>query len=98
MKTQRNSLRKLRRLLKAKKSNIVWLSYHQCHIFQRFKGREWFVSIVSKFDAIKSTIVFKVTLSKLIDNYPKIKKLIPVIKKHLETITEICKENANKFK
>ena len=49
----------------------------------------------------KSTIVFKIALSKLIENYPKIKNSLLSLhyfKKHLKMIREICKDNANEFK
>ena len=54
-----------------------------------------------KFNASKSTIMFKIALSKLIDDYPKIKNSslsLHYFKKHLKIIREICKENASEFK
>ena len=57
--------------------------------------------MVLKFNVSKSTIVFKIALSKLIDNYPKIKNSalsILYIKKQLKAIREICKINASEFK
>ena len=61
-------------IIKNKKSDIVWLAYHQGKIFQKFRSKERFVNdMVSKFKVSKSTIVFKVSLSRLIDEYPKIK-------------------------
>ena len=54
-----------------------------------------------KFNASKSTIMFKIALSKLIDNYPKIKNSslsFHYFKKQLKIIREICKENASEFK
>ena len=61
-------------IIKNKKSDIVRLSYHQGKIFQKFRSKEGFVNdMVSKFKVSKSTIVFKVSLSRLIDEYPKIK-------------------------
>ena len=61
-------------IIKDKKSDIVWLAYCQGKIFQKFKEKEQFVSnMVLKFKVSKSTIVFKIGLSRLIDDYPKIK-------------------------
>ena len=57
--------------------------------------------MVFKFSVSKSTIVFKIALSKLIDNYPRIKSSslsLHYFKKHLKTIRVICKENASEFK
>ena len=57
--------------------------------------------MVSKFKVSKSTIVFKIALSRLIDEYPKIKDSslsLYYFKKHLKIIKEVYKENASKFK
>ena len=63
---------KFEEIIRNKKSHIVWLAYHQGEIFQKFRPKDRFVSdMVSKFKVIKSTIVFKIALSRLIDDYPK---------------------------
>ena len=49
-------------IIKLKKSDIIWLTHHQGQIFQKFKEKEQFVSMVSKFGASKTTIVFKIAL------------------------------------
>ena len=89
------------KIIKNNKSDIIWLAYYQDQIFQKFKEKQSFVSMVFKLNVSKSTIVFKITLSKLIDNYPKIKNpslSLHYFKKHLKMIREICKENASEFK
>ena len=101
MKMQWKSFKNLKISSRTKKSNIIWLAYYQGQIFQKFKEREYFVSTVLKLNVTKSTIIFKIAVSKLIDDYPKIKgSLLSLhyLKKHLKMITEICKENANEFK
>ena len=61
-------------IIKNKKSDIVWLACYQGKIFQKFRSKERSVNdMVSKFKVSKSTIVLKIVLSKLIDEYPKIK-------------------------
>ena len=89
-------------IIKNKKSDIVWLAYYQGKIFQKFRSKERFVNdVVTKFKVSKSTIVFKITLSKLIDKYPKIKNSslsLHYFKKHLKLIKEVCKESASVFK
>ena len=51
------------------------LAYYQGHIFQKFREKERFVSdMVLKFNMNKSTIVFKIALKKLIDDFPKMKE------------------------
>ena len=81
---------------------MVWLAYHQGKIFQELRSKERFVSdMVSKFKVRKSTIVFEIALSRLIDDYPKIKDSslsLHYFKKHLKLIKEVCKENASEFK
>ena len=64
-------------IIRIKKSHIVWLAYHQGKIFQKFRPKERFVNdMVSKFKASKSTIVFKIALSRLLDDYSKIKIVV----------------------
>ena len=61
-------------IIQNKKSDIVWLAYYQGQIFQKFREKERFVSdMVLKFGVSKSTLVFKISLKKLIDDFPKIK-------------------------
>ena len=61
-------------IIQNKKSYIVWLAYYQGQVSQKFREKEKFVSdMVSKFNVSKSTIVFKITLKKLIDDFPRIK-------------------------
>ena len=58
-------------IIRNKKSDIVWLAYYQSKIFQKFKSKERFVNdMVLKFKVRKSTIMFKIALSRLIDDYP----------------------------
>ena len=93
----------LEKSLRNKKSEIVWLVYHQSKIFQKFRLKERFVNdMVSKFKVSKSTIVLKIALSRLIDEYQKIKdsslSLHYFLKKHWKLIKEVCKENTNELK
>ena len=62
------------KIIRNKKSNMVWLAYYQGKIFQKFRSKERFVNdMVLKFKVSKSMIVFKIALTSLIDDYPKIK-------------------------
>ena len=75
--------------------------HHQEKIVQKFKEKERFVSMVLKFAVRKVTIVFKIALGKLIDNYPKIKissLSLHYFKRYLKTIRQICEENAMELK
>ena len=68
-------IQEFKEIIKSKKGDIIWLAYYQGQIFQKFKEKERFVSMVLKFSVSKLTIMFKIALSKLKDNYPKIKNL-----------------------
>ena len=60
-------------IIRNKKSDIVWPGYYLGKIFQKFRSKEQFVNnMVLKFKVSKSTIVFKIALSRLIDNYSEI--------------------------
>ena len=59
-------IHKFEEIIKNKKSDIVWLAYYQGKIFQKFRSKERFVNdVATKFKVSKSTIVFKIALSKL---------------------------------
>ena len=79
-----------KQIIQNKKNEIVWLVYYQGQIFQKFRQKERFISdMFSKFKVSKSTIVFKIALKKLIDDYPKIKNSslsLHYFKKHLKLI------------
>ena len=77
------------KIIKNKKSDIIWLTYYQGQIFKKFKEKERLVSMAFKFNVSNSTIMFKIALSKLIDNYRKIKNSslsLHYFKKHLKMI------------
>ena len=68
------ALQEFEHIIQNKKSDIMQLAYYQSQIFQKFREKEQFVSdMVSKFIVIKSTIVTKIAVKKLIDDFPKIK-------------------------
>ena len=57
--------------------------------------------MVSKFGVSNSTIVLKIALVKLINEYPKLKissLSLHYFKKYLKTIREVCKDDATEFK
>ena len=95
-------IQELEEIIKNKKSDKVWLAHYQGKIFQKFKKKERFVSdMVLKFKVSKSTIMFKIALCRLIDDYPIIKHSSLsryYFLKKLNVIKEVCKENASEFK
>ena len=96
------AVQEFEQIIQNKKSDIVWLAYYQGQIFQKFREKERFVSdMVLKFHVSKSTIVFKIALKKLIDDFPRIKDSslsLHYFKKKLKLIKEVCKENVSEFK
>ena len=79
------------KIIKNKKSDITRLAYYQGIIFKKFKEKERLVSVAFKINVSKSTITFKIALSKLIGNYPKIKKSslsLHYFKKHLKMMND----------
>ena len=72
-----NVFYKFEEIIKNKKSDIVWLAYYQGKIFQKFRSKERFVNdMVTKFKVSKTIIVFKIALSRLIGEYPKVTRFI----------------------
>ena len=68
------AIQEFEQIIQNKKSYIVWLAYYQGQIFQKLREKERFVSdMVLKFNLSKSTVVFKIALKKLIDDFAKIK-------------------------
>ena len=68
------TIQELEQIIQNKKNDIVCLAYYQGRIFHKFREKERFVSdMVLKFNVSKSTIVFKIALKKLIDDFPEIK-------------------------
>ena len=95
-------IQEFEQIIQNKKSDIVWLAYYQGQTFQNFREKERFISdMVLKFHVIKSTIVFKIALKKLIGDFPKIKESslsFRYFKKKLILMKEVCKENSSEFK
>ena len=68
------AIQEFEKIIKNEKSDKVRLAYYEGKIFQKFREKERFFSdMVLKFKVSKWTIMFKIALSRLIDDYPKIK-------------------------
>ena len=67
-------VKKLDKLSKCSKNNILVWAYQQRKLFQKFKSNNKFVSAVTEFGISKTTINFKIDIVKFIENYPKMKK------------------------
>ena len=62
-------INEIEKIIKSKKCSILWLSYQQGQIFERFKLSDNFINIVNKFGISKYTMVFKKLIVKLINKF-----------------------------
>ena len=80
IKTKEKTLKKVKavndmeKIIKSKTCNILWLAYKQGQIFEKFKMNDNFIDMVKKFGIIKSTILFKISIVKFVNKYPRMKK------------------------
>ena len=93
-------VKKLDKLTKCSKNNILVLAYQQGKVFQKFKSNNKFVSAVTEFGISKTTINFKIDIVKFIENYPKMKKSCIsffYLKIDFRVIKNVCQEHASEF-
>ena len=89
------------KVIRSKKSNILWLEYQQGQIFQKFKANEHFIGMFKELGISKSTILFKILIVKFVNKYLTMKKsslFLHFLKNNFKIIKEICHENASEFK
>ena len=63
----------MEKIIKSNKCNILWLASQQGQIFEKFKINDNFIDMVKKFGISKSTIVFKISIVKFVNKYPRMK-------------------------
>ena len=93
-------VKKLDKLTKCSKNNILVLTYQQGKLFQKFKSNNKFISAVTEFGISKTTINFKIDIVKFIENYPKMKKScisLFYLKNNFRVIKNVCQEHASEF-
>ena len=93
-------VKKLDKLTKCSKNNILVLAYQQGKVFQKFKSNNKFVSTVTEFGITKTTINFKIDIVKFIENYPKMKKScisLFYLKNNFRGIKNVFQEHASEF-
>ena len=91
----------MEKIIKSKKCNILWFAYQQGEIFEKFKMNDNFIDMVKKIGISKSTILFKISVVKFVNKYPRMKKSslsLHFLKNNFKIIKEICHENASEFK
>ena len=79
--------------------------HHGCVLsrknFKRFKEKEKFQEMVGKLKIHKSTIIFKISVFKLIEKYPKLMRssvTLTFLKNYLKDIKKVCEDNLSDFK
>ena len=93
-------VKKLDKLTKCSKNNILVWAYQQGKVFQKFKSNNKFVSAVTEFGISKTTINFKIDIVKFIENYPKMKKScisLFYLKNNFRILKNVCQEHASEF-
>ena len=93
-------VKKLDKLTKRSKNNILMWAYQQGKVFQKFKMNNKFVSAVTQFGISKTTINFKIGIVKFMETYIKIKKsciLLFYIKNNCRVVKNVCQEHASEF-
>ena len=60
-------VKKIDKLIKCRKNNILTLAYQQGMVFQKFKKNNKFVNAVTQFGISKTTIDFKIDIVNFVD-------------------------------
>ena len=63
-----------KKIIGNKKSSILWLAYQQGQIFEKCKANGNFIDMIKKLGISKSTILFKTSVVKFVNKYPRMKK------------------------
>ena len=87
-------------IIRTKKKGIISIAYRQGKVFKKFKDKEKFVKLINQFKIHKTTIIFKISIFKLCEKYPKLLKLsigLGFLKNYYKDIKELCSENAKDF-
>ena len=92
--------KKIDKLIKCNKNNILTLAYEQGIVFQKFKKNNKFVNAVTEFEISKTTMNFKIGIVNFIDKYPKMRKSsisLFYLKNNFRIIKNVCQEHASEF-
>ena len=91
----------MEKIIRGKKSNILWIAYQQGQIFEKYKANENFTDTIKKFGTSKSSILFTISIVKFVNKYLRMKiskRLLHFLKNNFKIFKEICHENASEFK
>ena len=95
-----NIIKQYEEILRTKRIGIIFVAYYQGKLFELFKEKEKFIQMVSQWKIDKSTIIFQISIFKLIQKLSKqMKSLVTLtfLKNQLKYIKEICEENSSEF-
>ena len=90
----------MEKIINSKKCNILWLAYQQGQIFEKFEMNDNFINMVKKFGIGKSIVLFKISIVKFVNKYPRMKTFslsLHLLKNNFEITKEICHENAREL-
>ena len=93
-------IKKMDKMIKISKNDILIIAYKQGKIFRKFKTNNRFISAVSAFKISKATISFKIAIVDFIGKYPRMEKScisLYNLKNNFKIIKEVCQENASEF-
>ena len=93
-------VKKIDKLTKRCKNNILMLVYQQGKIFQKFKQNSTFVNAVTEFGISKAMINFKIDVVNFIHQYPGMRKSsisFFYLKNNFRAIKDVCLEHASEF-
>ena len=87
-------------IIKTKKKGIINVAYHQGQVFKRFKEKEKFAKLVSELGIHKTTMIFKINVSKLCKKYHKLLTSsigLGFFKHYHKDIKAICEKKEKDF-
>ena len=93
-------VKKIDKLIKCNKNNILILAYQQGMIFRRFKENNKFVNAVTEFEISKTTMNSKIDIVNVIDKYPKMRKFcisLFYLRNNFRIIKNVCQEHVSEF-
>ena len=93
-------VKKIDKLIKCSKNNILTLAYQQGKVFEKFKTNNKFASAVTEFEKSETTINFKIDIVNFIENYPRMKKScisLFYLKNNFRIKKNVCQEHASEF-
>ena len=93
-------VKRIDKMIKNKKNNILMLAYHQGIIFRKFKESNRFTNAVSEFNISKTTKNFKIDTVKVIGHFPKMPTScisLFYLKNNFRVIKEVCQEHSSEF-